>query len=195
MATIRVIAGRHANAEPAEEPGSDLGRVLSNAGRQQTKQLAAKLYGIHFSRVLSSPAVRAMQTAADVTGVMMETVQRVPELFTPEGPDGLLIDKMFDMLRYQPARVYLDHPLNNGCIDRFSENAGAAIDDILAEHDKDETVAIFGHAVFTPLTFLSLVPKGQKELRDALLDMNMGEAAVFEVVITDGIVTEVNFLD
>jgi len=195
MAIKRVIAGRHANAAPAEHPENDLGRVLSQKGVSQAQSRGAALIEFGFDRIFSSPAIRAVQTALTVTGRPYDAVERIPELFTPEGADGLLIDKMFFTIGYKPPRDYIDHDLNDGCMIRFSQNAGAAIVDRLAQSEDDETVAIFGHAVFTPLSFLSLVPEDQTELRDKLLDLNLGEAEVFEVVIIDGVVTEVNFLD
>lgn len=195
MATKRVIFGRHANAVRAEHPENDLGRILSDTGMRQAMDLVELLDPFNIGRVFSSPAVRTTQTAATATGYVVGSVERIPELYTPEGPDGLLLDEMFTLLGYQPARVYLSHELNNGCVERFSGDAGAAIADVLAQNKENETVAIFGHAVFTPLAVLSLVSESQMELRDTLLDMNMGEAEVFEVVLVDGIVTEVNFLD
>ncbi len=195
MATIRVIAGRHANAEGVQHPENDLGRILSTKGLIQARKRAATLDTLVFSRVLSSPAVRAVQTAAFVTDRRYDSVERIPQLYTPEGADGLLLDKMFHRLGHKPIRAYIGHEMDDGCVMRFSQNAGAAIDDILAESDEDETMAMFGHGVFMPLAFLSLIPENQTELRDKLLDLNLGEAEVFEVIITDGIVTEVNLLD
>jgi len=192
MARIRVIAGRHANAAPAEQPGSDLGRVLSQKGTEQVQWRATRLSSISFDRVFSSPAVRAIQTAAGVTDRLFDSVERIPELYTPEGPDGLLIDSMFFEIGYKPAREYIGHEMDDGCVMRFSQNAGAAIAKILAQHEEDGVVAMFGHAVFMPLAFLSLVPEDQTELRDKLLDLNLDEAEVFRVTIDNGVVTEVS---
>ncbi|MDY0249327.1 MAG: phosphohistidine phosphatase SixA [Pseudomonas sp.] len=52
---------RHGEAQPYQR--HDAERQLTEQGRQQVLQAAALLHDVHFDRVLSSPYVRARQTA------------------------------------------------------------------------------------------------------------------------------------
>jgi phosphohistidine phosphatase len=56
---------RHAKALAAPDGGHDLDRALSEDGRAQAKQLGARIKkdGVSFDLVLSSPALRARETA------------------------------------------------------------------------------------------------------------------------------------
>jgi phosphohistidine phosphatase len=78
-------------ADRAEYPTNDNIRPLTDEGRQKTKKVAKRLYeiGLRFSLILTSPLVRAQQTA--------EILQKVglsdqPEEFTPLAPEGQIQD-------------------------------------------------------------------------------------------------------
>jgi phosphohistidine phosphatase len=59
---------RHARAENAASGSSDLTRVLNEGGRQEARAVGTfvKEQNLKFDLVLSSPAVRAQQTTAEV---------------------------------------------------------------------------------------------------------------------------------
>jgi len=84
---------RHADALPLGEAGilEDAERPLSESGKGQAKALAAALNkrGVHLARVLSSPALRAKQTAEQMlaawpgTSVGLETSDNLAMGFKP----------------------------------------------------------------------------------------------------------------
>jgi phosphohistidine phosphatase len=74
---VRLFLVRHAEAAPGEP--DDL-RPLTPAGRDAARALAQKLAGEHPEAVVSSPLLRARETAAaiaEASGVTAETDQRL----------------------------------------------------------------------------------------------------------------------
>jgi phosphohistidine phosphatase len=85
---------RHADALPLGEGGilEDAERPLSDVGKGQAKALAGALNkrGVHLTRVLSSPALRAKETAEHMisawpgTGLSLETCDNLAMGFKPK---------------------------------------------------------------------------------------------------------------
>jgi phosphohistidine phosphatase len=74
---MRLIVVRHAHADPGEP---DELRPLSDEGRAATRALADELAGTQIDAVVSSPLVRARETAepiAQAAGVSAETDERL----------------------------------------------------------------------------------------------------------------------
>jgi len=193
MATIRVIAVASANAEAVQHRRNDIGRTLTLLGQSQVEACHGQFGTIDFNRVYASSSTRSMQTAIGVTGLRTDEIERIPALYVPDGPDGEALTKLLVGLGPKAPRIYINHAANDGCVERFSENAGAAIAERLDEDGKDGTVAIFGDAVLLQLAFLSLTR--EKDLVDLILELDLEEAEAVEFIIVDGVVTQVNFLD
>jgi phosphohistidine phosphatase len=74
---VRLILVRHAEAAPGEP---DELRPLTPAGRAAARRLAERVGGLHPDAVLSSPLLRARETAAEiaeVAGVELEPDERL----------------------------------------------------------------------------------------------------------------------
>jgi 8-oxo-dGTP diphosphatase len=88
---VRVLLVRHARAgDRGEWAGDDAHRPLDANGRKQAKRLAKRLEDLGATRLVSSPALRCVQTfepAAKRLGLRLE--QR-DELAEGGGPDRLL---------------------------------------------------------------------------------------------------------
>jgi phosphohistidine phosphatase len=99
---------RHGEAAEHGDPRyKENERPLTARGIQRTKQLAHSLreMEISFERVLSSPLIRARQTAEIVARGMNKTVE-FTEALTPSGSMKSLVDQIGD-LRPIPASVVL----------------------------------------------------------------------------------------
>jgi phosphohistidine phosphatase len=92
---MRVLLVRHGDALPARD--SDETRILSVRGREQTRALGGELVAKKLapSRIVSSPLVRAVQTAEILAASLgwTETVESDPAL-VPEG-DPWRAESMF----------------------------------------------------------------------------------------------------
>src|SRR5262245_1738621 len=83
---MHVLLVRHGNALPSQ--GSDEERILSVQGREETRALGARLIaaGLRPDRLVSSPLVRAVQTAEILAATIgwKETVE-IENSLVPEG--------------------------------------------------------------------------------------------------------------
>lgn len=71
---MRVYVVRHAKAEPGDP---DELRPLAKKGRRQARELRDELRGIEFDAVISSPLLRARQTAELLARGPVETDERL----------------------------------------------------------------------------------------------------------------------
>jgi phosphohistidine phosphatase len=81
---VRLFVVRHAEAAPGEP---DAQRPLTKSGQATAKALAKKLADAHPDAVISSPLLRARQTAepiAKAAGLIAETDDRLAPGATPE---------------------------------------------------------------------------------------------------------------
>src|SRR5262245_47043847 len=82
---MRLYLIRHAEAEPADEPGgiSDADRRLTEVGHAQSRAVAAGLRrrGVRLNVLVTSPLVRAHETAEDV---QHESEEPEPEVIVCE---------------------------------------------------------------------------------------------------------------
>jgi phosphohistidine phosphatase len=82
---MRVYVLRHAKAEKGEP---DELRRLNDRGREQARRLADELSGVSFDAVLSSPLLRARETAELVSGRRPEIDDRLAPGATAEDVRG-----------------------------------------------------------------------------------------------------------
>jgi phosphohistidine phosphatase len=84
----RLLLLRHAKAEAAIDPLADLGRPLAERGERDARLIGARLQQHHrLGFILSSPAVRALQTAklvAAAMGYAHEQIAVEPRLYLAE---------------------------------------------------------------------------------------------------------------
>ncbi|CAN5516068.1 hypothetical protein BH24CHL9_BH24CHL9_00840 [soil metagenome] len=102
IARVRLHLLRHAHAgDPTEWEGEDELRPLTRKGRRQCERLGAFLdaHGVRPDVIVSSPKVRAMQTAELVAGTLGMTVRADPRLGA-----GLGRRELWDMLNELGAR-------------------------------------------------------------------------------------------
>jgi phosphohistidine phosphatase len=104
IAAVRVIVVRHAEAAPGEP---DSLRALTAAGRAQSRQLGKRLATAGVGSVVSSPLLRARETAAEIAraaGVEAE----VDELLAPGATSAGLLACVAD--RAEPVVVVGHEP-------------------------------------------------------------------------------------
>jgi phosphohistidine phosphatase len=102
IARVRLHLLRHAHAgDPTEWEGDDDLRPLTRKGRRQCERLGAFLdaHGVRPDVIVSSPKVRAMQTAELVAGTLGMTVRADPRL-----GQGLGRRELWDILGELGAR-------------------------------------------------------------------------------------------
>ena len=125
---LTVLLTRH-GATPRSDPEQHLGQGidigLSGAGRAAARALAARLEGVAFDRVISSPLRRALETAATVAaGSPVETDPRVAEMDYGEW-EGLTYAEI-DARDLDLRRRWEDDPAGTRCPGGESGNEVAA---------------------------------------------------------------------
>lgn len=143
---MQLLLIRHAlplRSEPGQGPNPE----LSEAGVEQTQRLPQALTRFPIARVVSSPQRRAVQTAqpvADALGLSVEVDDRFAEY-----------DR--DMAAYVPIeQIRAEHPeewarMANGHLPsgvdeaEFQARIRAAVNDVAATADDEDTVAVFSH--------------------------------------------------
>lgn len=202
MANIRVYGLRHGDAPKAESRARaiDLARPLSPVGIRQGEIRAGTFSRTHFTRICCSPAERALMTAERATGRSRqdEDFYVLPELYTPEGPDGEVLDRMYYKLGHQPPSAYFEHEPYPGFIEKLSRTAGESIDACLWRKPSvdgappflmHQTVLVAGHAVFVPLAVHGLLGSFSvlsEEVTKFLHGLDMDEAGAFCIAFNTG---------
>lgn len=124
---MRLYVVRHGEAEPPSR--SDAERPLTERGRNDVrglwKALAAR--GEAPTRIISSPYVRAAQTAAEIATIFNTQVAATSELLVPEARP----QELFDWLLSQPLQdgmMLVSHmPLVSLVVGRLAEGADARV--------------------------------------------------------------------
>jgi broad specificity phosphatase PhoE len=143
---MQLLLVRHALPNRTEHgQGSD--PELAEAGWEQARRLPAALARFPLSRLVSSPQRRAVQTAEPVAGA----------LGLPVEIDNRLAEYDRDMAAYVPieqlraerpqdwARMADGHLPGGVDEDAFRARIGAAVADVVATADHQDTVAVFSH--------------------------------------------------
>lgn len=143
---MQLLLVRHA-LPLRSEPGQGSDPHLSAEGVEQAARLPDALARFPIQRVVSSPQVRAVQTAqpvADALGVSVEVDERLAE-YDRDLPHYIPVEQIAaenpaEMERLLSGR--LPSSVDEGA---FLARVRAAVDDLVAGADHDDTVAVFSH--------------------------------------------------
>jgi probable phosphoglycerate mutase len=143
---MQVLLVRHALPLRSEHgEGSD--PDLSEEGWAQVERLPDALARFPISRVVSSPQRRAIQTAEPVAAARRLTVE-VDDRFAEYDRDLPLYIPIEQIREERPeewARLAQGHLPSAVDADAFHARVRAAVDDLVAAADPEDTVAVFSH--------------------------------------------------
>ncbi len=143
---MQVLLIRHALPLRSEHgEGSD--PDLSDEGLAQVERLPEALARFPISRVVSSPQRRAIQTAEPVAAARelpVEIDDRFAE-YDRDLPLYVPIEQIRDEKPEEWARMAQGHLPGAVDEDAFRARVRAAVDDLVAAADPEETVAVFSH--------------------------------------------------
>jgi broad specificity phosphatase PhoE len=143
---MQVLLIRHALPLRSEHgEGSD--PDLSDAGLAQVARLPEALGRFPISRVVSSPQRRAIQTAEPVAAARQLPVE-IDDRFAEYDRDLPLyipVEQIRDENPQEWARMAQGHLPSAVDEDAFRARVGAAVDDLVAAADPEDTVAVFSH--------------------------------------------------
>lgn len=143
---MQLLLVRHA-LPLRSEPGQGSDPDLSEDGVEQAKRLPDALARFPITRLVSSPQRRAVQTAqpvADALGLSVEIDERLAE-YDRDLPHYIPIEQI---AAENPAEL---ERLMNGKLpsgvdeDAFTARIFAAVDDVVASAEREDTVAVFSH--------------------------------------------------
>jgi broad specificity phosphatase PhoE len=143
---MQVLLVRHALPLRSEHgQGSD--PDLSDEGKAQVARLPEALARFPISRVLSSPQRRAIQTAEPVAAareLSVEVDERFAE-YDRDLPVYIPIEQIRAENPQEWARLAQGHLPSAVDEDAFRARVQAAVDDLVAAADPEDTVAVFSH--------------------------------------------------
>ena len=144
--TVQLLLVRHA-LPLRSEPGQGSDPDLSEAGLEQAQRLPEALKRFPISRLVSSPQRRAVQTAqpvADVLGLSVEIDERLAE-YDRDLAQYVPIEQIAAANPEELERLANGHLPSGVDEAAFRARITAAVDDLVADGDHDETVAVFSH--------------------------------------------------
>lgn len=143
---MQVLLVRHALPLRSEHgEGSD--PDLSEGGRAQVERLPEALARFPISRVVSSPQRRAIQTAEPVAAARrlgVEIDDRFAE-YDRDLPVYIPVEQIKAERPQEWARLAQGHLPSAVDEDAFLARVRAAVDDVVAAADPEDTVAVFSH--------------------------------------------------
>lgn len=143
---MQLLLVRHA-LPLRSEPGQGSDPDLSEAGSVQAARLPGALARFPISRVVSSPQRRAIQTAEPVAAAR-DLAVAVDERFAEYDRD-LPVYIPIEQIRAENPREWARMAQGHlpGSVDEagFRRRVGAAVDDVVAAADPEDTVAVFSH--------------------------------------------------
>jgi probable phosphoglycerate mutase len=140
---VQLLLIRHA-LPLRSEPGQGSDPELSEEGLEQAKRLPDALARYPISRIVSSPQIRARQTAqpvADALGVAVDIDDRLAEYdrdLTHYTPVEQISEEDMKRLASGDLPSGVDQPA-------FIVRVTQGVDDIVAAADHEDTVAVFSH--------------------------------------------------
>lgn len=143
---MQVLLVRHA-LPLRNEHGQGSDPDLSADGLAQIERLPKALERFPISRVVSSPQRRAVQTAAPVAadrGLSVEIDDRFAE-YDRDLPVYIPVEQIRDEMPEEWARLAQGHLPSAVDEDAFRARVRAAVDDLVAAADPEDTVAVFSH--------------------------------------------------
>lgn len=120
---------------------------LSARGIEQAARLPEALARFPIRRLVSSPQVRAIQTAqpvADALGMAIEIDERFAE-YDRDLPHYIPVEQIAAEHPEEMKRLIDGHLPSGVDEDEFLTRVTAAVDDLVACADHDDTVAVFSH--------------------------------------------------
>jgi probable phosphoglycerate mutase len=143
---MQVLLVRHA-LPLRSKPGEGSDPDLSADGLAQVERLPKALARFTISRVVSSPQRRAIQTAEPVAAareLAVEIDDRFAE-YDRDLPVYIPIEQIRAEMPEEWARLAQGHLPGAVDEDAFQARVRAAVDDLVAAADPEDTVAVFGH--------------------------------------------------
>jgi broad specificity phosphatase PhoE len=143
---MQLLLVRHA-LPLRSEPGEGSDPDLSEDGLAQVARLPHALGRFPISRVVSSPQRRAIQTAEPVAAACELTVD-IDDRFAEYDRDLPLYIPVEQIRQENPdewARMAQGHLPSAVDEDAFRARVRAAVDDVVAKADPEDTVAVFSH--------------------------------------------------
>ncbi|TFV56707.1 histidine phosphatase family protein [Mycobacterium sp. PS03-16] len=143
---MQLLLVRHA-LPLRSQPGQGSDPDLSEDGVEQAKRLPDALARFPITRLVSSPQRRAVQTAqpvADALNLGVEVDERLAE-YDRDLPHYIPIEQI---AKENPAELerLINGQLPSGVdVDAFTARIFAAVDDVVASADREDTVAVFSH--------------------------------------------------
>jgi broad specificity phosphatase PhoE len=144
--TVQLLIIRHA-LPLRSEPGQGSDPHLSEEGVQQAQRLPKALARFPITRVVSSPQVRAIQTAqpvADTLGLTVEVDERLAE-YDRDMEHYIPIDQIAAEFPEELARLASGHLPSSVDETAFLARINAGIRAIVDGGDHEDTVAVFSH--------------------------------------------------
>ncbi|GAT03742.1 phosphoglycerate mutase [Mycolicibacterium fortuitum subsp. acetamidolyticum] len=144
--TVQLLLVRHA-LPLRSEPGQGSDPDLSDEGIAQAKRLPAALARFPVSRLVSSPQRRAIQTAGPVAeelGLEVEVDERLAE-YDRDMSHYVPIEDIAKENPEELARLVNGHLPSSVDEKAFMARISAAVEDLVAAGDHDDTVAVFSH--------------------------------------------------
>ncbi|ORV08370.1 histidine phosphatase family protein [Mycobacterium celatum] len=143
---MQLLLVRHA-LPLRSEPGQGSDPDLSDEGFTQTERLPGALARFPITRVVSSPQRRAIQTAEPVAAAR-DLAVHVDERFAEydrELPVYIPIEQIREEKPQEWARMAEGRLPSSVDEVAFRARVNAAVDDVVAAADPDDTVAVFSH--------------------------------------------------
>ncbi|MGA9610310.1 MAG: histidine phosphatase family protein, partial [Mycobacterium sp.] len=143
---MQLLLVRHA-LPLRSEPGQGADPDLSHEGRAQVARLPDALARFPITRVVSSPQRRSLQTAEPVAaarGLPVEIDDRFAE-YDRELPVYIPIEQIRKENPHEWARMAAGHLPSSVDEAAFRARVRAALDNVAATAEHDDTVAVFSH--------------------------------------------------
>jgi broad specificity phosphatase PhoE len=143
---VQLLFIRHA-LPLRSEPGQGSDPQLSEGGLEQALRLPEALKRFRLSRLVSSPQLRSVQTAqpvADALGLPVEIDERLAE-YDRDMAVYIPIEQIKAENPEEWARLADGHLPSGVDEAAFRARITAAIDDVVATADHEDTVAVFSH--------------------------------------------------
>ncbi|MBB2770374.1 histidine phosphatase family protein [Mycolicibacterium monacense] len=129
------------------EPGQGSDPDLSEDGIEQAKRLPDALTRFPIARLVSSPQRRAVQTAqpvAETLGLTVEVDERLAE-YDRDLPHYIPIEQIAKENPQELERLMSGRLPSGVDEDAFMARIFAAVDDLVASAEREDTVAVFSH--------------------------------------------------
>lgn len=144
--TVQLLLIRHA-LPLRSEPGQGSDPDLSEDGIDQAKRLPDALARFPIARLVSSPQRRAVQTAqpvAETLGLTVEVDDRLAE-YDRDLPHYIPIEQIAKENPQELERLMSGRLPSGVDEDAFMARIFAAVDDLVASAEREDTVAVFSH--------------------------------------------------